>query len=129
MLNVFRYVDYRKYLRDALKEARKKDPSLTFRTIARHLGLASSSHVLLVLQGKRNMGSLLALKMSAFLKLKRKEMLYFEHMTNYNQSRTRLERDEYYRRMVEFNPSRVLKKSPFCKHLSLYYRGTPTKEY
>ncbi len=25
--------------------------------------------------------------------------------------------------------SRVLKKSPFCKHLSLYYRGTPTKEY
>jgi uncharacterized protein (TIGR02147 family) len=104
MRNIFRYSDYRKYLRDALKDARKKDPTLSYRTLARHLGLAAPGHVLLVLQGKRNVGSLLLLKLSAFLKLKRKEMFYLEHMTNYNQSRTRLERDEYYRRMVGLNP-------------------------
>lgn len=103
MNNIFRYINYRKYLRDALKGARKKDPGLTFRTLAKHLGLASSSHVLLILQGKRNMGSLLVLKLSAFLNLKRKEMLYFEHMVDHNQSRTRLERDEYFRRMVGLN--------------------------
>lgn len=108
MSNIFRYTDYRKYLRKALKEARKKDPSLTFRSLARRLGLAASSHVFLILQGKRNMGSLLLLKLSSFLKLKRKEMFYFEHMTNYNQSRTKFERDEYYRRMAGLN--RRLKK-------------------
>ncbi len=103
MANIFGYTDYRKYLRGAIQEARKKDPSLTYRTLAKHLGLAASSHVLLILQGKRNMGSFLALKLSAFLKLKRKEMFYFEHMIRYNQSNTRLEKDEYYRRMAGLN--------------------------
>jgi hypothetical protein len=35
-------------------------------------------------------------------------MYYFEHMTHYNQSKTRFEKDEYYRRMVAMN--RRLKK-------------------
>jgi uncharacterized protein (TIGR02147 family) len=108
MPDIFRYADHRKYLRDAIKEARKKDPGLSYRTLAKHLGLAAPSHFFLVLQGKRNLGSLLLLKLSAFLKLKRRDMFYLEHMTNFNQAQTKLERDEYYLRMAGLN--RRLKK-------------------
>jgi hypothetical protein len=49
------------------------------------------------------MGSVLALKVSAFLRHNRKEMLYFEHMINYDHSKTKLEREEYFRRMAGLN--------------------------
>jgi uncharacterized protein (TIGR02147 family) len=103
MPNIFRYTDYRKYLRDAIKAMRKKDPTLSYRALAKHIGLLAPSHIFLVLQAKRNLGDLLLLRLSVFLKLKRKEMFYLEHMTHYNQSKTKFEKDEYYRRMVAMN--------------------------
>jgi uncharacterized protein (TIGR02147 family) len=109
MPNIFRYTDYRKYLRDAIKAMRKKDPSLSYRALARHIGLLAPSHIFLVIQAKRNLGDFLMLKFSAFLKLKRKEMFYFEHMAHYNQSQTKFEKDEYYRRMAALN-SRLKKR-------------------
>jgi uncharacterized protein (TIGR02147 family) len=104
MPDIFRYTDYRKYLRDAIKALRKKDPTLSYRALAKHIGLLAPSHIFLVIQSKRNLGDLLVLKFSVFLKLKRKEMFYLEHMTHYNQSKSKFERDEYYRRMVSLNP-------------------------
>jgi uncharacterized protein (TIGR02147 family) len=103
MPNIFRYTDYRKYLRDAIKAMRKKDPALSYRALAKHIGLLAPSHIFLVIQSKRNLGDSLLLRFSAFLKLKRNEMFYLEHMTHYNQSQTKFEKDEYYRRMVAMN--------------------------
>jgi hypothetical protein len=66
MPDIFRYTDYRRYLKDTIKAMRKTDPSLSFRALAKHIGLLAPSHIFLVLQAKRNIGDLLLLRLSAF---------------------------------------------------------------
>ena len=75
---------------------------------AKEFGLKARSHVLLILQGKRNLVNYLSLRITKFLKLTKKETLYFENMVNYLQAKTRLEKTEYFSRMAGLN--RRLKK-------------------
>jgi uncharacterized protein (TIGR02147 family) len=104
MPDIFKYTDFRKFLKDAIREIRKTDSGFSFRSLATQLGLSTQSQVFLVVQGRRNLTSLLSLKLSKYLKLTRKQMYYFEHMANFNQAPTAFERDEYYARMASLNP-------------------------
>jgi uncharacterized protein (TIGR02147 family) len=104
MPDIFKYSDHRKFLKDAFKEIRKIDPGFSYRSLAKQLGLTNYSRVFLVVQGKRNLTFFLSLKLSNYLKLTRKQMYYFEYLTNFNQASTAFERDEYYKRMASLNP-------------------------
>jgi uncharacterized protein (TIGR02147 family) len=104
MPDIFKYTDFRKYLKDAIEELRKSGLDLPYRRLAQIVGLKAPSHVLLVMQGKKSLTNSLSLRLTRFLKLTRKQTYYFEHMANFNQSSTKLERDEYYGRMASLNP-------------------------
>jgi uncharacterized protein (TIGR02147 family) len=109
MPDIFKFTNFRLYLKAAIKAIRKIQPKFSYRKLAKQLDLTTQSHVLLIVQGKRNLTSQLSLRLSNYLKLPRKQMYYFEHMINYNQASTELELKEYYQRMTSLNP-RLRKK-------------------
>lgn len=100
MIDIYRYNDFRKYLKDCLVDAKKDNPSFSHRFLARKLGLSTSNLIMLVTQGKRNLTPNVRFKLSEVLKHTRKEAQYFEHMVGFLQAKSHDERDMHYTAML-----------------------------
>jgi uncharacterized protein (TIGR02147 family) len=109
MPDIFKYTDFKKFLKYTFKDLKKRNPRFGFRHIARELGHRTPSHIFLIVQGKRSLTNTMSLRITKFLGLKRKETYYFEHMVNFQQAKEKWEKDEYYYRMASLN-SRLKKK-------------------
>jgi uncharacterized protein (TIGR02147 family) len=102
--NIFKYADYRKYLTDALRMARRRDPDFTIKGFAKYLGLSDRGHLYQILWGKRNVTPDMSLRITNLLKLKEKDTLYFEYLVVWQRAKSKLVQDEYFRRMCSLNP-------------------------
>ena len=86
MANIFEYIDYRQYLRDAYEERRKESPKFSYRFIAGKVGFSSPGFFANVLSGKKDISLKLALKFAELFKLGRKEKEYFETLVLFNKA-------------------------------------------
>lgn len=100
MKDVFRYLDYRKFLKDVFAHLKATRPSFSHRAFARTAGFSSSNYVLLIMQGKRNLSSDGIQKIVGALKLKKGEAEFFENLVRFNQAKTDAERNFYYSRIA-----------------------------
>ena len=100
MIDIFEYTDYRKYLRDLFNEKKRNNPAFSHRMLARKLGLSTSNYVMLIMQGKRNIGPDLRSGMSLVFGHTRKETEYFEEMVNFAHAKTDAEKNRHFSRMV-----------------------------
>lgn len=99
-LDLFRYLDYRHYLKDYYREQKGKKGSLfSFRSFARMAGLNSPNFLKLVMDGKRNLGPEGAVRFVKALRLNKEEAAYFQNLVGFNQSSTDDERNEWYQRL------------------------------
>ena len=102
--SIFKYTDYCKYLVDALKMARRKDPDFTVQNFTERLGLADRGHLYQLLWGKRNVTPDMSLRLTKLLKLKKKNTLYFEYLVMWRRAASELTQNEYFKRMCRINP-------------------------
>ena len=109
-LNVFEYVDYRRYLKDYFDFQKSKSHAFSHRFLANKLGLATPNFILLVIQGKRNITSETCSKLSEVMDLTDKEAEYFENMVNYDQARRPKEKDRYYSRIMSSRQAMKIEK-------------------
>jgi len=86
MSSVLEYTDFRKYLRDVFDEHKKSDPKFSHRWLARRLDLGSPNFILLVIQGKRNIGSAVCFKLSQVFRHTKREARYFECIVRFAQT-------------------------------------------
>ena len=100
MVNIFKYTDYRKYLKAYFADRKKKDSRFSHRWLAQKLELATSNFIMLVMQGKRNLNRSLCFKISEVFKHSPKEASYFDNMVNFIQAKTNKEKDLYFSRMM-----------------------------
>lgn len=107
MPNVFDYTDYREFLRDAYRENNDRNPAFSYRYIASKVGFRSASFFSQILKGKSNISVSTAARFAAFLKLKRKEIDFFEALVHYNQAKTHAEKKLAFERLMSFRGSRV----------------------
>jgi hypothetical protein len=70
-IDIFKYIDYRLFLVDAMKIKKDANPYFSFRFIAQHLGLRSPGFFNWVLQGKRNLSNTLSYKVAQLFGLKK----------------------------------------------------------
>ena len=110
--NIFKYTDYREYLTDTFKMARRKIPGFTIQNFSERLGLADRGHLYQLLWGKRNVTPDMSLRISKLLKLKKRNTLYFEYLVMWRRAASELVQNEYFKRMCSINPrlKRVRKK-------------------
>jgi len=95
-LNIYTYNDYRVFLADYFKDRRSKTLSFSIRNFARIAGMASHSFISAVMKGKRNLTADCKQKMARGIGLAGNELLYFNHLVDFNQSSGVDKKQEYF---------------------------------
>jgi uncharacterized protein (TIGR02147 family) len=109
VVNIFEYIDYRQYLRDAYAERRSESPKFSYRFIAGKVGFSSPGFFANVLSGKKDISLKLVLKFAELFRMGRKESAYFENLVLFNKATGASEKKEYLDRLLAMRGSRVKK--------------------
>jgi uncharacterized protein (TIGR02147 family) len=107
MKTIFEYDYYRTFLNDYYQEKKKNSTHFSHRFIAQKVGLKSTGHFALIIQGKANISITLIEHFSRFLGLKKKEADYFQSLVLYNQAKTHQDKKLYLEKMLSLKESEV----------------------
>lgn len=92
MKTILIYNNYRQYLLDFYEE-RKRTTGYSYREFAADTGMNSSSWLLLLIKGKKNLSADTAKRVALALKLTELEKEYFEALVEFNQAKESLKKD------------------------------------
>jgi uncharacterized protein (TIGR02147 family) len=101
-LSVFRFADYRAFLREYYAGRKAQDERFSHRVFARSAGFSSPNFLKLVMDGKRNLGPTSIAPFARACGLTGEAAEYFAELVAFNQARSRDERERHYRRLREF---------------------------
>lgn len=88
MSEIFRYADYRAYLKDWFEEKKKKNPAFSLRSLAKRGGrTVPHSTFWMVMRGERNLTSISVRQFVSILGLTEQEASYFEILVMFNQAK------------------------------------------
>ncbi|MDD5675721.1 MAG: TIGR02147 family protein, partial [Chitinivibrionales bacterium] len=108
---IYRYLDYRLYLRDLIDYKRAHDGVFSNRYIVKKAGYSSPTALKHVIDGKRNLSDEAAEKFSTALGLSAIEREYFRRLVGFNQAPLLPERERLYTRLLlmraQHLPSRI----------------------
>jgi len=111
MADLFKYLDYRRFLKDYYREQKdRRGSQFSFRSFARQAGLSSPNFLQLVMEGKRNLGPDGIKSFTKALRLNKEESAYFENLVHFNQCTTDDERNEWYKRLSASKKYREMKE-------------------
>ena len=105
MLSVFDYFDFRLFLRDIFIEKKRQCKTFSHRSLAQKLGLSTSNFILLIMQGKRNLGADLRGKITEYFCMNTNETQYFETLVNLGQAKSDAEKNRLLSRLVGMRKS------------------------
>lgn len=123
MPDIFIYLDYRTFLKDAFDALKSSRKGFSHRVFARMAGFTSSNYVMLVMQGKRNLSGAGIQKVAKALKLKKPDAEFFENLVRFNQAHSDAERTFYYSRIASnrrYAAAKPLEKGQF-EYYSTWY--------
>ncbi len=104
--DIFAFLDYRQYL-DAYYRGRKAvDKKFSHRFIGRE-GRFDPGLFSKIIKGKRDISLSMIFKLSAILKLDKKQSAYFENLVLFNQAPSHLERKHYYEKLMALRKTEV----------------------
>lgn len=107
MPDIFNYTDYRKLLHDWFEEKKQKNPSVSYRMIARKVGYKAPSYLPSVLSGTINMSLAMSLKFCTAMKLTKRECDYFQNMVQFCNAVSHKEKQLYFDKMRSFEEAAV----------------------
>jgi uncharacterized protein (TIGR02147 family) len=114
MINLFNYLDYRKFLKDFQAAAQRNDASFSFRYFAREIGV-DSGYITRIIAGKRHISLSLADKIACFLKLDKKQSKYFRLLVQFAKAKTQTEKSRHYEALLSYkkSPAAVLTEKQY----------------
>ncbi len=98
MINIFDYLDYRAYLNDYWKEAKKERPFFSIRFISHRIGI-NPGYILKVFQGKVHLGVKNIAPFAEILGLKGQEREYFEELVHFGRAKNENEIENRFERL------------------------------
>lgn len=99
MKSIYGYTDYRLFLKEYYEE-QKAAKGFTYRDFARLAGMNSTSWLLHLIKGTKNLSAESAIRVAKALKLNKSETEYLELMVPFTQARTNGAKAHYYQRML-----------------------------
>ncbi len=103
--SIFEYSDYRRYLADYYSIKKANNPGYSHRVFAKQAGLSSPSHLLMIINGSRNLSLKTIPKFAEGLKLSTKEKKYFELMVLFNQTEDLQMKARYFAEIMSLKAS------------------------
>ena len=114
--DIFTYLDYRAFLRDAFASLQTAAPRLSYRTFAKKAGFSSPNFLQQVIQGNRTLSSTNAIAASKAFKLNRAETEFFQNLVGYGQARSLDEKNLFYQKILKnkrYTAVKTLDKSQY----------------
>jgi uncharacterized protein (TIGR02147 family) len=100
MREIFKYIDYRKYLADFYLEKKSSTRHFSYRFFAQRAGIKSPVFLKQVIDNERNLTRQMIDKFVPPLGLNKKESLFFKNLVLFNQARSAAEKQEHYSIML-----------------------------
>lgn len=105
MVNIFEYLDYRKYLEDYYKVRKANSSKFSFRWFAKKAGYSSSGYYSNVIKGIHPLSGIYIDKFIKGLDLGDLEAKYFNVLIKYQNSKSVVDKQKYLEELVSFKPS------------------------
>jgi len=124
--DIFKYTNYRSFLRDVYTFKRKGSSRFSFRIFSRLAGFKSPNFLKLIIDGERNLSLDGIYKVASALQLNTREKEYFEILVQFNQVQKSSEKNYYCKRLEsfrEFKKVQPLKKEQL-DYFSKWYNVT-----
>jgi uncharacterized protein (TIGR02147 family) len=109
-LDVFRYADYRAFLRAFYEHRKGQRRGISLRAFSRKVGLRSPNYLKLVMDGDRNLTGELALRFAEACGLNGESVEYFCALVAFNQAKSQKERELHQARLRGFRRYRETHK-------------------
>ena len=107
-VDVFRYFDYRAFLRDAYRNLKERQPGFSYRWFARRAGMTSPNFLKLVIDGKRNLTAGSAERFATALELTSSETAFFRELVGFGQARSAAEKNRHFERIGAYHQHRAV---------------------
>ncbi len=109
-LNIFDYLDYRRFLQDFYAKRKEENPAFSYENFARKAGLKSKGMVHDILTGKRQLSKDSLFKVADALVLDEKSLTYFELLVGYGQAKSLKEKSFFFRKLKDQSPRTRIRK-------------------
>ena len=100
MPDIYRYTDYRAFLRDYFEEQKAINTAFSHQFFARKANIKSSGFVLHVMKGERNVTKPVLLNIARAIGLDPARTEYFEDLVSFGQAKTQSDREFYFGRIA-----------------------------
>lgn len=123
-LDIFHYIDYRKYLEDYYSRRKSLDSSFTHEYICHRLGQENAkSYFNNVVKGRANVTPAFTDRFIDLLGLKSDEAKYFRALVNYNQTISPHEKEFFFDQLVQLNstPHHVIDRNAYTYYKEWYH--------
>ena len=111
MADIFKYLDYRHFLKDTYREKKEaKGSGFSFRVFSRQAGFASPNFLQLVMEGKRSLSPDGIGRFIKGLRLSRDEARFFDPLVRFNQAATDEEKNRWYQKLAQSKRYREIRK-------------------
>ncbi|MBN1760721.1 MAG: TIGR02147 family protein [Chitinispirillaceae bacterium] len=122
-VNIYIYLEYRKYLQDYYSFKKNASKSFTYRKFSESAGFSTPNFLQLLIQGKRNLRKSSIEKVSKALHHSAEEAAYFELLVNFDQVKTVAEKTRCFTALSELRkPYQISRISELqFEHLRAWY--------
>jgi uncharacterized protein (TIGR02147 family) len=123
---IFEYMDYRLYLGDYYAWKKAALPQFSYQVFARKAGFGSKSFLAHVINGKRNLSRDSIYKIGQCIELNGMEMIYFEELVAFSQSKDLKQRSHFFSRLAAHRhatKARFIQENQY-EYFSTWYHST-----
>ena len=101
-INVFGYLNYRRYLAEVYRQKKAESRAFSYRAFARRAGLSAPNHLKRVIDGERNLSDETAQAYASALELRGDAEGYFLELVRFTQAKSDRQKSESYDRLNRF---------------------------
>ncbi|MDG5813875.1 TIGR02147 family protein [Chitinispirillales bacterium ANBcel5] len=105
MADIFKYQNFRDYLKAYYEEQKAAKKAFSYRSFSQQADFSSPSFIYNVIEGRRNLTKTSIVKLSRAIGLTREEADYFENLVFFNQAKTVIDKTTFYSRIAEMRRS------------------------
>ena len=107
--DIFTYLEYRLFIKDAFNELKKNSLKLSYRTFAKTAGFSSPNFLQMVILGKRNLNSTYTIATAKAFKLNKQETEFFQNLVGYDQAKSFDEKNLFYQKILKNKRYAIIK--------------------
>lgn len=107
MIQIYTYIDYRKFLSDILKEKKDEKKRFSHRSILKKMGITSTGYIANVISGKSTLSIKNTVVLGRILNLSKMEITYFKKLIYFAKAKTIEEKNDCFEQIMVYRKRKM----------------------